>query len=289
MFYRCGQKITMIPIDKFHDEVSNLSTPEDDERVTREANAEWRKLREATDILDEPQFTRHDVLQVTRLSEPQLKNTLDRDLVRLRSDHNPGSGRRRMFTGGDILKIVVAHTMSAIGFPMKWSYLVADDIETRASSRLIGLATEKNYGFITYPMSNGDWARIPIHADLLEPPESPVAYQVVEVDRLIDQVIAKLRALIDDAPLPDFATAEPTIEPSPYSPENDFFRMWAKDDLGRNVRVGLTFEESQELAKLEALSLTEHGRSRDDGERYLELHDRHELARFARMGIEMKK
>lgn len=249
----------------------------------------WRQLDDSMRILDDAQFTRHDVLQVTGLSDAQLKNTLDRDLVQLRSEHNPGSGRRRMFTGSDILKLVVAHTMSGIGFPMKWSYLVADEIERRASSRLLGIALEEDYGFITYPMSNGDWARIAVYNGMKETPNLPTAYQIVEVDRLIDEVLAKLHALVDEVPLPVFTVAEPKPEPSPYSPENDFFRMWDKDEQGRTIRVGLNYEESQDLIQLEEASLSEERRNRDDGARYLELHGRHERARLARCAKDLFK
>jgi hypothetical protein len=178
---------------------------DDDERL------DFNRFKEATRILDAAQFTRRDVLEVAGLKDAQLKNTLDRDLVRLREQHNPGTGRRRMFTGGDILKIAAAHAMSDIGFPLKWSYLVADEIERRASHRLTGLVQANDLLLITYPMSNGDWARVPVSADTVDRPKLPVACQVLEADRLITEVLAKLNALIADEPIPDFSI--PDIKP----------------------------------------------------------------------------
>lgn len=242
------------------------------------------------DILDAPQFTRDDVLRVTGLTSAQLKNTLDRDLVTLSSQHNPGTGRRRLFTGGDILKLTAAHTMSGIGFPMKWFYLVADDIYRRATRRRIetelGAQEIAGYGFLTYPMSNGDWARIALYDGMAEPDNLPVAYQVVEVDRLIDRVMAKLEALAQDEEPPEFPDMEPDPEPSPYSPENDFFRAWTQDEEGRDVRVGLTFDETLEY---EQRILDRDPSDFDARERFLELLNRHEAARQARLASEFRE
>lgn len=62
-------------------------------------------------------------------------------------------------------------------------------------------------------------------------------------------------------------------------------RALATDALGREVLVGLTFEET-------AFYVT-YGRDRikgisrpDDGEKYLELHDKHERARLSVLGAE---
>jgi len=258
-----------------------LTDPDD---ISQEAlDANWRAMGEATEILTARQLARRDVLELTGLTDAQLKNTLDRDLVRLDSAHNPGTGRRRMFSGSDVLKLAVAHTMSAIGYPMRWSYLIADQVERRAHLRLIGGSTESNLAFALYPNAAGDdWAFV-IMSDQRQPEPLPVAFQVLCVDTLIDQTLAKLRALVADEPIPDLSFKFPEPEPSPYSPENDFFRMWATDDEGRTVRTGLTFEETQELAALEAANMKPgHGRDREAGKRYLDLIGKHEAARLAR-------
>jgi hypothetical protein len=172
----------------------NEHDPEAADSAARVAR-EFARFYEVTRILDAAQFTRRDVLEVTGLSDAQLKNTLDRNLVRLREQHNPGTGRRRMFTGSDILKIEVAHAMSEIGYPMKWGYLVADEIAQRAVNLLIGLAQSNDHALVTYPISKDDWERIWVSADR-EKPALPVAYQILEADRLIAEVLAKLNALI---------------------------------------------------------------------------------------------
>ena len=52
-------------------------------------------------LLDEPVFTRWDVTSIAEISDGQLKGILDRKQIVLGTEHNPGSGRRRMFTGAD--------------------------------------------------------------------------------------------------------------------------------------------------------------------------------------------
>jgi hypothetical protein len=235
-------------------------------------------FHDRTRILSADQFSRRDVIELTGLTDSQLKNTLDRDLVQLTSRHNPGSGRRRMFTGGDILKIVVAHTMSAIGFPMKWSYLIANDVERRASNSLIGAAKLDGLKVASYPQEDGDWARVEIRPGDPDPAPLPIAYQILEVDRIINETLAKLRALIAEQPVPSFKV--PDIKAAdPFSPENDFFKRWDADAQGRRVLVGLSFEETIEY----------HDGGSDSKDRFLELHDKHEQARFARLNAEAER
>jgi hypothetical protein len=230
-------------------------------------------------ILHEPQFTRADVLTVTGVSDGQLKGILDRQQVVLSGEHNPGSGRRRMFSGADILSIAVANGMSGIGFPMRWAYLVAEDVVTRASHRLSGFVDHTpGLHIAMWPQGEDDWARVPIHEGMDElPPGLPPFMQVLHIDRLIDQVLAKLQALIEDKPLPNFDVTIPAADP-------DFARRWTKDAQDRKTLVGLTFEETQEFENVREKVNRDEGsvatmkRNRD---RYLELHGKHEDARLA--------
>jgi len=84
--------------------------------------------------------------------------------------------------------------------------------------------------------------------------------------------------------------------PNPYSPVENFFRAWEKDAQGRWVYVGLDHDETQELLRLQGAALmgddlviVQPGGQRgpDDTDRYLELHDRHEMARLNIVGAEI--
>lgn len=239
-------------------------------------------------ILDARQFTRDDVLAVTELTAGQLKGLLDREQVRLNDNHNPGSGRRRLYTGGDILKIVSANVSNSIGFPLRWSYLLADQVEQRATSEKLGMFVGDNrrFALALYPNKAGDnWAFTPVF-DGKPVSELPVAFHYVNVSTLIEQTLAKLEALVAEKEIPSFDLPEPKFE-NPYSPENDFFLMWGKDAEGRRIRTGLNLEESEELNALEEADLHEgYVRGADARDRYIELHGKHERARLNRVNDE---
>jgi hypothetical protein len=246
-------------------------------------------------LLDEPQFSRTDVLDITGLSDGQLKGILDRQQVVLRAEHNPGTGRRRMFTGSDIIKIAVANGMSGIGFPMRWAYLVADDVARRASFRMEGVDFTPGLSIATYPNATGDdWVRVPIYTNMPEQPKLPAFVQLLKVDQLIDEIVAKLKAVVEEKPLPSFDIPEP--EP----PDPDFARRRAKDEQGRDVLVGLTHEETtlyQEYSAKDWKLRTDEKAfpwpsvqaMNEERARWLELHDKHEEARLKRINEEAQK
>lgn len=258
----------------------------------------FRRLHEDHQILDEPQFTVNDARDVVGASPKAIEHMLDPAKGRIRLSGrtaNPGKGKRRMLTGEDILKLAAAHAMGEIGFPHRWSVVLTDQIATRASARIIGIAQGDRMAFATYPGKNGDWAFTPLFQDQKEEPRLPLAVQILDVDRLIDETLAKLVAIVDDQPIPDFSVPDIKVE-DPYSPETDFFGRWTKDSAGNQCLVGLTFEETTEYS-----DHTEKRSTRGDDEfpwdsieemhaekaRYLELHDKHELARQRRLAEEM--
>jgi len=246
-------------------------------------------------ILYAPQFSRDDVLKVCDTTSGTLKGILDRKQVTLRSEHNPGTGRRRMFTGSDILKINTAIIASGIGFPLRWVYILADQVERRAAGRLTGTSLEgcRHFGMAFHPNKAGDdWAFVPIK-DGQEASPLPIACQIIDVDRLIDETLAKLNAVINDEPIPNFDIPEPKFE-DPYSPEHDFFGIWTKDDQGRDCLVGLNFEETTEYKELEVLWIKDMAQDDDNRKviisseqeaRYRSLKKRHRRAHaVSRMG-----
>lgn len=259
--------------------------------VTQESvNEKWQQLDEDHQILDDPQFTVADVRLVTGATSKAIEHMLDPKQKRVQLDGrhvSPGKGKRRMFTGSDILKIHAAYVMSAVGFPQRWSMGLTQEVEKRAVLRLSGLQQKADYRIITYPLPDDDWSLIPFYAD--SPPDIPlpVSYQSLDVDRLIDETLAKLHAIILENQLPDFSVPVPEMAPSPYSPENDQLRMWAKDDVGQTVLIGLNWDETQEyLHSIDAAN--EHAAAAITYERFEELSTRHETARLQRIGAEME-
>lgn len=258
-----------------------------------------KEIWKAKEIWDEPQFLVADVCAITGATPKAIEHFVNpaRGMVRLHGNWvNPGTGKRRMFTGGQVLMIAAAYAMNRIGFPQKFTATLAEHIERRALNRLFGTALERDYVIITYPMRDADdWALIVMHEGK-EDPNVPVAAQVLQADRLIDEVHAQLMAIVRGDDLPDFSIPDPVPEPSPYSPKANFFRAWEKDDNGEWVYVGLTRTETLELLDMQGMALdgdeiqiVRVGRGDHDSERYLELHDRHEHAQIAAVGREMQE
>ncbi|HUF57733.1 MAG TPA: hypothetical protein VMM55_14360 [Thermohalobaculum sp.] len=241
-------------------------------------------------LLSEPQFTTNDVEKITSLSGKALEHMLDpqKGRVRLIGAHvNPGRGKRRMFTGEDILAIETARVMSEIGFPQRWSHILTDQVSSRASQMVSGhLVNPQPLAFALWPGEGDDWAFTAIRGEDGPTGPIPVAFQLLDVDRLITETVAKLEAIVAGADVPSFKVEPPKPEPSPYSPENDFFAMWEKDEEGRLIRTGLTFEETRELIEYEEDFENRHDRSFEDRDRIGELTRKHETARLARVARE---
>lgn len=81
-----------------------------------------------------------------------------------------------------------------------------------------------------------------------------------------------------------------TTVPNPYGPVENFFRAWGKDAWGRWVYVGLNYDETQELLRLQGSALQgddlvivapDRGtQTIEETDRYIELHDKHEAVRL---------
>lgn len=250
-----------------------------------------QKMTEASQIWEKPQFTVAEVCKITGATPKALEHFLNpaRGMVRLMGEWvNPGTGKRRMFNGAQVLQIAAAYAMKDIGFPQRWSIPLSDTVARRAKSRAIGLNTQTDMSIITYPMSNGDWAVVPIYREMTEEPKLPVAVQVLDVDRLIDQVQAQLTAIVAGEDIPSFTI--PDIEPEPnWVGPNGGLRAWKKDEAGNWLLKGLTLEETREYMalqgwRLEGEELVYDDRPRlhaEDLARSIQLSEKHESARFA--------
>jgi hypothetical protein len=254
------------------------------------------KMQEATRIWTHPQFLVSDVCKITGATPKAIEHLVNpkRDLVRLVGAHvNPGTGRRRVFSGGQVLMIAAAFAMTRIGFPQRWVRNLADDVERQAMNRTGPYgALQTGLMIVTYPMNEGDdWAVTRLYNERTDEPALPVAVHILDVDRLIDQVKAQLEAMIADEEIPDFTIPDPKPEPNPYSPASNFFRAWAKSESGRWVYVGLTEAETDELLVLEGaaiegdeLVIVEMDPPKNS-DRYMELHDKHERTRLSLCGF----
>lgn len=254
----------------------------------------FQRLHEATQIWDKPQFTVAEVCKITGATPKALEHFLNpaRGLVRLMGDWvNPGTGKRRIFTGEQVLQIAAAYTMNHIGFPQRWSIGLSEHVARRATARTIGLAVHTDLSIITYPMSNGDWALIPVFREMTEEPKLPLAVQILDVDRLIDQVLQQLLAVVAGENIPDFTVTDILPEPDWFGP-NGGLNAWEQDAAGNWLLVGLNMAETREYMSLQGWRLNgdkldydvkpEH--DHEQRERSLALREKHDTARFRVMG-----
>jgi len=225
--------------------------------VTDHADNEFGRFDEALAIWDRPQFTVSEVCKITGATPKALEHFLtpSRGFVRLMGSWvNPGTGKRRIFTGGQVLQIAAAYAMNRIGFPQRWSVVLADTVARRATARSIGLSVQTEMSLVSYPMSNGDWAAIPIYAEMMAPPKLPVSVQVLDVDRLINEVRQQLQAIVAGDEIPDFSVPDIAPEPNWFGPKGGS-GDWVKDDLGNWLLVGLTHDETREYMDLQGWRL----------------------------------
>lgn len=242
-------------------------------------------------ILNVQQFTAADVLAVSGLSAGQLKGILDRHQITLSADHNPGTGKRRMFTGEDIIALSAVQSASRVGFPLRWGNVLAQqikgfamrmDVEAKANIKT------PDFALAFYPADDGeDWAFVPL-IEGQEPGALPTAFQVLDVSREVTQTLAKLHAIVKDEPLPSFGPPQPPERPeNEFAPYDNRMRHWERDQTGAWRYVGLTLEESRVLMQEEGVELDGdvprhvEGKRHPDRAMILELMERRERARQA--------
>lgn len=209
-------------------------------------------------LLDFPRFSRDDVLAVTGLSAGELKGILDRKQVDLGPAHYPGSGRPRLYTGRDVLKLSASRVMSQLGLPLRQMDDVARVVDRRefAVSQLVD---EGHLWLAIYPASKHDWRVRKCWNDLSKY-KLPAAVQLLDVDQLIDETLAKLQAVVSGWPMPDFDAISHEGNDKPRSVgTDDFYVRWTKDADGRRCLVGLSAGETDELREIKDRIETNRG------------------------------
>jgi DNA-binding transcriptional MerR regulator len=82
--------------------------------------------------LQEQKFTQGDVLAVTRLRKPLLQTWINRNVIAL-GRQNPGSGRRRLYSALDIVKLALMRRIADLGLDLA----IGRDLATEAERLLL--------------------------------------------------------------------------------------------------------------------------------------------------------
>lgn len=168
---------------------------------------DWREFEKRRAPWETAQFVTADVCEVTGASPKALEHFLNpkRHLVAFDGEAlNPGTGKRRMFTGKHVLMIAAAYQMNAIGFPQRASNILTDLVGTRVLGLADGIDPRQGATLIIYPLPDNDYQFRWAHEGDEEPADLPVACWVLDVAKLIDQVRAQLDAIVAGDEVPQF-------------------------------------------------------------------------------------
>lgn len=241
-------------------------------------------------ILDDRQFTNDDVVAVTMLSPTQLHNWVSRGWVKLRDGHSPGKGRRRLFTGREVIAIELAQAFAPYSLVQVASQMI--ECTGWVTSRAVELLTIEGGTlgrWIRVIPIEDDWLYVPDTAPASDMPTANYAYLTVQIDRLIIGTLERLALLVDGQAVPPKDMPKPPTKEDIRKETEDFFGIWDTDSEGRKVRTGLTYEETVEFEPLDATDMTERlhdfdagplkgGMTREQRARHAELSEKHDAA-----------
>lgn len=240
--------------------------------------------------LESAQFTVDDVIAATGVTPSQLHNWSTRDWGFQFAMGNPGKGRRRLFSALDVVTVAVADVLSPFSMVQvaaQWSraYWI--------KSRLLVLFGEPidRIGLVyrvawmrSADRTAGDWCYVPEDGE--DSGRLGTGYIRLEFDRLIIETLENLLAILNDEPLPKRDLLQPPTADETKVQTDDFFGARDVDSEGRDVRTGLTYDETAELEKLES-----HGKyvTRAQQLRLTELQAKHHNASRLKVAADMAK
>lgn len=215
------------------------------------------------DLLDVPQFTNSNVQLIAEVSQAQLHNWTSRGWINLSGDANPGKGRRRFYTGEDVLAVRFAAEMAPFGMIQVAKQVNQSTgwLKVRSFDLAMGVAHDLGRKLYVIPLEN-DW--LYIH-DIIALPEVCPVYLTVELDLLIIQTLERLALVVDEEEIQSLGKPAPPTAEETQTEIEEFYSVWTTDHEGRRVHSGLTFEESQEFATLQTIATAEKLHNYDDG------------------------
>ncbi len=151
-------------------------------------------------LLTAPQFSMRETARAAGITAGQLKGLLDRrDFILARQ--NPGTGVRRQASGAEVIKIASIFSLGALGCSQRVARAAAELVGSRALELTLGAnglnAHRGKMSLAVHPLPNDDTRFEPIWQNEARP-ALPPAYMVLEVDHLIEDVMQKLRATVNE-------------------------------------------------------------------------------------------
>ncbi|KAA0680284.1 hypothetical protein [Roseomonas genomospecies 6] len=250
---------------------------------------------------DRPQFSTQELLAcVPSLTHDSFKQWLKRNVLSLSVGESIGKGRRPQYNGTDVIQVGAAYELSRLisntsKIPFIWRMVIFP----RVVAWMTGLAEYEPRDVSAFMMLH------PVTGDVhawrfsesttegdgpLNEPETPDALILFRIDRFIGRMIQRMERV--KAGLP---AVEPIKVKTDEEAEMEYLEQMGalgKDEEGRRILVGLSFEETEEYFRVLNRQMEHRGsdglapyaswdEKDQESERYMELHDKHERARLA--------
>lgn len=200
---------------------------------------------------DLPQFSTQELLACSPgLNHETYKQWLKRNSVQLSVGESIGKGRRPQYRGFDVVQVALKHALSSHGEFFTKSHFIWHLVQGRLIARQTGLAAMSpgpmSAFFYIHPLS-GELMQLIISEtadgdpEAINRPEVPDLHLFFRIDRFIDRVVERMQRV---------KAGLPAVEPVRPEDAQNWVSEWSVDEAGNRVLVGLSREETAELARL---------------------------------------
>ena len=149
-------------------------------------------------ILDLAQFTKQHVIDVTGVAGHQLHNWVARSWLALAGEQNPGKGKRRLYSGCDVITVAFGLELQPFGLMQ-----VADElsrtqkISGRAYRMLLDPAFDFGRAMAIVPSAEQDgWSYVSFGPGTARSGHDFTAAVIIDVDRLILETLERLLQIV---------------------------------------------------------------------------------------------
>ena len=156
----------------------------------------------AYSILELPRFTRQDVIGLLGIADHQLHNWVSRKWLTLSGEQSPGKGRKRLFTGGDVLTIAFGLELQPFGMIQVADLLSRTQQMSKRAYRMLfdpTLTCGRAVAVVPSPEGEG-WFYVPYGPGTARQGHDFKAAVIVDVDRLILETLERMVAARREMP-----------------------------------------------------------------------------------------
>jgi len=163
-------------------------------RISRLRQAAAVETSSRPPILDLVQFKRQHVIDVTGVAGHQLHNWVARKWLSLAGEQNPGRGRRRLYSGCDVITVAFGLELQPFGMMQVADELArTQKITSRAYRMLLDPAFESGRAMAIVPSAGREgWSYVSFGPGTARSGHDFTAAVIIDVDRLILEILERL-------------------------------------------------------------------------------------------------